>query len=150
LSGPSAGAIMIATIEMELPAMVKASKLYHINLNVSDIERSVRFYQQAFGLAEDFRQGPRMVFLSPQGTDDVITLHQTEPVGPLGVAHFGFQIEGGVVDDAVAAAVAAGGKFLSKGAHAPGVLYAYVADPDGYVIELSPAAADSASASGRT
>jgi hypothetical protein len=30
------------------------------------------------------------------------------------------------------------------------VLYAYVADPDGYVIELSPAAADSASASGRT
>lgn len=119
--------------------MVKASRLYHINLNVSDLERSMRFYQQALGLVEDFRAGPRMVFMSPQGTDDVITLHQTEPVGPQGVAHFGFQIEGGNLDDAVAAVVAAGGKFLSKGEHAPGVLYAYVSDPDGYVIELSPA-----------
>ncbi len=119
--------------------MVKARRLYHINLNVSDIERSVRFYQKAFGLVENFRQGPRMVFLSPQGADDVITLHQTEPVGPQGVAHFGFRIEGGSLDDAVAAVVAAGGKFLSKGQHAPGVLYAYVQDPDGYVIELSPA-----------
>ena len=119
--------------------MVKASRLYHINLNVSDLERSVRFYQRAFGLVEDFREGPRMAFLSPQGTEDVITLHQTEPVGPRGVAHFGFQIDGGNLDDAVAAVVAAGGRFLSKGAHAPGVPYAYVADPDGYLIELSPA-----------
>ena len=130
--------------------MVKARKLYHINLKVSDIERSVRFYQRALGLVEDFREGPLMVFLSPQGSDDVITLHQTEPVGPQGVAHFGFQIEGGDLDDAVAAVVAAGGKFLSKGAHAPGVGYAYVADPDGYVIELSPASVASAPAIGRT
>lgn len=119
--------------------MVKARKLYHINLNVSDIERSVRFYRQAFGLVENFREGPRMVFLSPQGTDDVITLHQTGPVGPQGVAHFGFQTEGGSLEDAVEAVVAAGGKLLGKGQHAPGVLYAYVEDPDGYVIELSPA-----------
>jgi catechol 2,3-dioxygenase-like lactoylglutathione lyase family enzyme len=119
--------------------MVKASKLFHINLNVSDIERSVRFYRRAFGLVEDFRQGPYMAFLSPDGGDDVITLHQTEPVGPRGVAHFGLQIEGGNLDDAVAAVKAAGGEFLSKGEHAPGVLYAYVRDPDGYVIEPSPA-----------
>lgn len=119
--------------------MVWARRLYHINLNVSDIERSVHFYQHAFGLMEDFRAGPRMVFLNPEGADDVITLHQTEPVGPQGVAHFGFQIEGGDLDSAIDAVVAAGGKFLRKGVHAPGVLYAYVADPDGYVIELSPA-----------
>ncbi len=118
--------------------MVRASRLYHINLNVRDIERSVRFYRQAFGLTENFRQGPRMVFLSPQDGGDVITLHQTEPVGPRGVAHFGFAIEGGNLDDAVAAVIAAGGRFLSKGEHAPGVLYAYVEDPDGYMIELSP------------
>jgi predicted enzyme related to lactoylglutathione lyase len=119
--------------------MVKARKLYHINLNVSDIERSVRFYREAFGLVEDFREGPRMVFLSPPGSDDVITLHQTQPVGPHGVAHFGFQVDGGNLNDAVNAAVKAGGKFISKGEHAPGVLYAYIKDPDGYVIELSPA-----------
>jgi lactoylglutathione lyase len=119
--------------------MVRASKLNHINLNVSDLEHSVRFYRQAFGLVENFREGKRMAFLSPHGAEDVITLHQTTPVGPQGVAHFGFEIEGGNLDDAVAAVVAAGGEFLSKGQHAPGVLYAYVTDPDGYVIELSPA-----------
>ena len=54
------------------------------------------------------------------------------------MAHFGFEIEGGSWDDAVAAAVKAGGKLLGEGAHAPGVLYAYIQDPDGYVIELSP------------
>lgn len=119
--------------------MVKAHRLNHINLNVSDIERSVRFYQHALGLVEDFRAGPHMVFLHPSAGDDVITLHQTDPVGPQGVAHFGFQIEGGSLDDAVAAVVKAGGKLLGQGAHAPGVRYAYVQDPDGYVIELSPA-----------
>jgi predicted enzyme related to lactoylglutathione lyase len=119
--------------------MVRASKLNHINLNVSDIENSVRFYRRALGLVENFRAGAGMVFLSPRGAEDVITLHQTQPVGPQGVAHFGFQIEGGNLDDAVASVVAAGGKFLSKGEHAPCVLYAYVTDPDGYVIELSPA-----------
>lgn len=118
--------------------MVTARRLNHINLNVSDIERSVRFYQQAFGLKESFREGPRMVFLHSPGADDVITLHRTDPVGPQGVAHFGFQIEGGSLDDAVTAAVKAGGKLLGQGAHAPGVLYAYIQDPDGYVIELSP------------
>ena len=45
--------------------MVKALRLNHINLNVSDIERSVRFYEHALGLVEDFRAGPRMVFLHP-------------------------------------------------------------------------------------
>ena len=119
--------------------MVKASSLFHINLNVSDIERSVRFYQQAFGLVENFRVGPRMVFMSPSGGNDVITLHQAEPVGPRGVAHFGFQIEGGNLDDAIEAAVRAGGKSRGKGEHAPGVPYAFVEDPDGYVIEVSPA-----------
>jgi catechol 2,3-dioxygenase-like lactoylglutathione lyase family enzyme len=133
-----AGAIMIAAANGARP-MVKARRLYHINLNVSDIDRALRFYQQAFGLVESFRQGPLMVFLSPPSGDDVITLHQTNPVGPQGVAHFGFEIEDGNLDDAVAAVLKAGGKFLSRGTHAPGVLFAYVQDPDGYVIELSPA-----------
>ena len=118
--------------------MVKARKLYHINLNVSDIERSVRFYREALGLVKAFNAGPHMVFLHSSAGDDVITLHQTQPIGPQGVAHFGFQIEGGSLDDAVAVAVKAGAKLLGQGEHAPGVLYAYIRDPDGYVIELSP------------
>jgi catechol 2,3-dioxygenase-like lactoylglutathione lyase family enzyme len=30
----------------------------------------------------------------------------------------------------------AGGKLINRGEHAPGVEYAYISDPDGYVIEL--------------
>ena len=30
----------------------------------------------------------------------------------------------------------AGGRLLRRGEHAPGVAFAYVVDPDGYVIEL--------------
>lgn len=30
----------------------------------------------------------------------------------------------------------AGGALIDKGEHAPGIPYAYVSDPDGYVIEI--------------
>jgi len=33
---------------------------------------------------------------------------------------------------------AAGGTLIERGEHAPGVPFAYVKDPDGYLIELSP------------
>jgi catechol 2,3-dioxygenase-like lactoylglutathione lyase family enzyme len=31
---------------------------------------------------------------------------------------------------------AAGGRLVERGEHAPGIPFAYVADPDGYLIEL--------------
>jgi catechol 2,3-dioxygenase-like lactoylglutathione lyase family enzyme len=114
--------------------------LNHINLNVSDLARSLKFYRQAFGLRINFRSGRRMVFLSTPGAHDTITLCQAEkraPVGPRGVTHFGFGLaEKGKLDQAIEQVVRAGGKLLSRGEHAPGVHYAYFADPDGYVIEL--------------
>lgn len=117
--------------------MLKAS-LNHFHINVSDMERSVRFYRDGLGLIEAFREGPDMVFLATPGRD-VITLHKASPVGSAGLAHLGFRLDEGTLDEAIAAAKNAGGRFLSRGQHGPGVSYAYVADPDGYVIELSPA-----------
>jgi predicted enzyme related to lactoylglutathione lyase len=40
------------------------------------------------------------------------------------------------IDAAVAEVDGAGGKVLRRGEFAPGLPYAYVADPDGYEIEL--------------
>ena len=40
------------------------------------------------------------------------------------------------VDAAVERVKAAGGRVLDRGEHAPGVHYAYVADLDGYAIEI--------------
>jgi len=120
--------------------MIKSRGLNHINLNVSDIRRSLAFYQQAFGLEVRFWEGRRMVFLGSPGARDVITLCEVdegEPIGSGGVSHFGFGLSR--VDDleeAVRQVERAGGKLLSRGEHAPGVPYAYFADPDGYVIEI--------------
>jgi catechol 2,3-dioxygenase-like lactoylglutathione lyase family enzyme len=40
------------------------------------------------------------------------------------------------LDEVVAVVQEAGGTLIDRGEHAPGVPYAYVGDPDGYVIEI--------------
>ncbi|HEY6418076.1 MAG TPA: VOC family protein [Candidatus Binataceae bacterium] len=120
--------------------MVKTRGLNHINLNVSDIKRSIEFYQKAFGLQVHFWEGKKMVFLGTPGAADTITLCQVkegEPIAGGGVSHFGFGLaEKGQFEEYIEQVKGAGGKLLSRGQHAPGVPFAYFADPDGYVIEL--------------
>ncbi len=122
--------------------MIRTQGLTHIHLVVRDLERSLRFYQGVFGMAERFRDGPRMVFLNTPGSQDLITLNEDPAEAQLagengGVAHFGFRLaDSADLDTAIAEVEAAGGKLIRRGAHAPGVPFAYVEDPDGYVIEL--------------
>lgn len=122
--------------------MVKTEGLYHIHLIVRDMERSLRFYKTVFGLEEQFRVGAGMVFLSTPGSRDLITLNQDPAEEKLagvngGVGHFGFRLaEGSDIDAAIVEVEAAGGKLVERGEHAPGAPFAYVEDPDGYVIEL--------------
>ena len=117
--------------------MIETEGLTHLHLRVRDLDTSLRFYQEVFGMQERFRDGS-LVFLNTPGSGDTITLNPEDgPVGGGGVEHFGFRLKPGVsIDEAVAAVEAAGGRLLRRGEHARGVEYAYVADPDGYVIEL--------------
>jgi catechol 2,3-dioxygenase len=113
----------------------------HIHLLVADLERSTRFYGEAFGMREMFRDGNDLVFLNTPGTHDSLALHLMdgdERVGRSGgYEHFGITVmERDQLDDAIAAIEAAGGALVEKGEHAPGVPYAYVRDPDGYIIEI--------------
>ena len=122
--------------------MIRTQGLTHIHLVVRDLERSLRFYQSVFGMEERFRDGPKMIFLNTPGSQDLITLNEDPAEAQLagvngGVAHFGFRLANSTdLDTAIAAIEAAGGKLLRRGEHAPGVPFAYVEDPDGYVIEL--------------
>ncbi len=120
--------------------MFRTQGLTHINLVVRDLERSLRFYQRVFGMEERFRDG--RVFLNTPGSQDLITLHEDPHDEQLagvngGVTHFGFRLaDSSDLDAAIAEVEAAGGELIRRGEHAPGVPFAYIQDPDGYVIEL--------------
>jgi catechol 2,3-dioxygenase-like lactoylglutathione lyase family enzyme len=122
--------------------MIRTRGLYHLHLVVRDLERSLRFYEGVFGMEEQFRAGPRMVFLSTPGSEDLITLNEDPAEVHVagingGVAHFGFALaDPADLDRAIREVETAGGKLIERGEHAPGAPFAYVTDPDGYVIEL--------------
>ena len=131
--------------------MVRTHGLSHINLNVADAERSIRFYRELFGMEaiHDY-EGPigphprgRQVVLSTPGAEDLIAITQIpgEPVGPAGMSHFGFTLmSNDDVEAATAEAERLGGAVKRRGsAEVDGIVerFAYVADPDGYVIELN-------------
>ena len=123
-------------------SVIETEGLTHINLVVSDLDRSLRFYQSVFGMEEMFRDGPDMVFMRTRGSRDTITLDATpdrrDLAGrPGGVSHFGFRLKPEQsLDVALAEISAAGGQVIERGEHSPGVQFAYVHDPDGNVIEL--------------
>jgi catechol 2,3-dioxygenase-like lactoylglutathione lyase family enzyme len=122
--------------------MVRTQGLTHIHLLVRDLNRSLRFYQGVFGLEEQFREGASMVFLRTPGRQDTVTLNedaeQADLVGQRGgIAHFGFRlVSRGDLDTAIRDVERAGGRVIERGEHRPGHPFAYVSDPDGYVIEL--------------
>ncbi len=121
--------------------MIKTSGLTHIHLMVRDIQHSLDFYQKVFGMKVKFRAGDGLVFLNTPGSNDLIALHQAEvhePTGSSGgILHFGFQLDKNAdLESAIAEVVAAGGVLKKRGEFTPEIPFAYVADPDGYEIEL--------------
>jgi len=119
--------------------MIKTQGLTHINLLVVEIGRAKTFYETVFGFQEMFWEGPGLAFLRPPGANDTITLQ--EVAGATGMTgnidHFGLRLtDKSQLDRAIEEVVEAGGKLVERGEHEPGRAYAYVADPDGHIIEL--------------
>ena len=118
--------------------MVQTYGLTHINLAVRDLGRALRFYEQVFGLRE-YGRGDGLVHTQASGRHDILTLAEDPTTAGLsgGVAHFGFRlVDPRDIDRAIAEVERAGGRLLRRGEFAPGLPYAYVADPDGYEIEI--------------
>ena len=121
--------------------MIKSQGLTHVHLAVRDLDRSLKFYRDEFGMQVRFWVGESMVFLNTPGSQDTITLRRAEagePVGPGGgIAHIGFRLQDKAdLELAVQDVVREGGSLVKRGEHQPDHPYAYVTDPDGYVIEL--------------
>jgi catechol 2,3-dioxygenase-like lactoylglutathione lyase family enzyme len=122
--------------------MIRTEGITHIHIVVRDLERSLRFYTQVFGMQELFREDSTMVFLRTPGAADTLTLNEDpalrEDAGVSGgFQHFGFRLRDKAdLDRAVQEVETAGGRLLRRGEHEPGHPFAYVADPDGYTLEL--------------
>ena len=112
--------------------------LTHIALAVADVERAFRFYEAVFGMVAVYR-GDGFVQAQTPGTRDVLVFEKkpAEAGRPGGVIHFGFRLRSADDIDAAAAAItAAGGVIKEKGEFVPGEPYIFLADPDGYEVEV--------------
>jgi catechol 2,3-dioxygenase-like lactoylglutathione lyase family enzyme len=119
--------------------VVETLGLTHLGLKVRDLERSLRFYQEAFG-AQVRHRGPASVEINTPGANDIIVLEQSDDAGNgagTGVDHFGFRlVRPGDIDAAIADVERAGGTVVDRGEFVPGEPYLFAKDPDGYTIEV--------------
>lgn len=118
--------------------MVKTHGLTHISLAVRDPDASLAFYSSVFGVREYYRDEQQIQVLGP-GAHDVLAFEKAESIAGRvgGITHFGFRLTRATDIDLAASEVRkAGGAILRQGEFAPGFPFLYVADPDGYEIEI--------------
>lgn len=118
--------------------MIKTHGLTHISLAVADPDRSLRFYEQVFGVKEYYRDEQSIQVQGP-GPHDVIAFERrgAEAGKPGGIGHFGFRLTNPKdIDAAVEEVKRAGGTISEQGEFKAGFPFAFVKDPDGYEIEI--------------
>ncbi len=136
--------MLAAPLRMGLAGVMAVKKLLHTRYRVNDIERSVKFYQDALGLTVSRRhtspRGAQLVFLATPNSDEEIELCQmpagAEPVKVQSdLTHLAFE-----VDDllAFAAELKVKGFALSDGptTTGSGSFIAFIDAPEGYEVEL--------------
>ncbi len=117
--------------------MIKTHGLTHINLEVQDPDRSLKFYQALCGVKEYFRDENSIQVQGP-GEYDVLAFVRSSKAGASGgISHFGFRLQNAAdIEQALTKATAAGATIKSHGEFAAGCPYLYILDPDGYEIEI--------------
>jgi catechol 2,3-dioxygenase-like lactoylglutathione lyase family enzyme len=116
--------------------------LCHVQLAVSDLAAARRFYEQIFGLRLHVSEGDDFVILKTPGYDDSLALKARVPGKTAGesagVLHIGFHVaDEADVELACQLAVRLAGGVDERGRHPRGEFYAYLRDPDGYLVEVS-------------
>ena len=104
-----------------------------MNLNVRDLERAQRFYEDVLGFRKSFAKGTT-VWLDAGG--DLLGLSQGEPPAEH-PNHWGFQVERAEEVDAWAEQLARHRVAIDKGPYdRSDGRSVYFRDPDGYVLEI--------------
>lgn len=122
---------------------VETHGIRHVHLLVADQARAVFFYEHVFAMTVDHRDGDIVFLRSPNGRDHLalqlaVTDGDRARVGTAGgYEHFGITVaDRSQLDECIALVTDAGGALVDRGQRGPGVPFAYVSDPDGYVIEI--------------
>jgi catechol 2,3-dioxygenase-like lactoylglutathione lyase family enzyme len=108
------------------PATFSATSIDHLALSVTDVKRSVAFYQQHLGLKLTRDGGEGSAFLNC-GERDFLALFRGEKPG---LHHFSFSIPNYNADDAAKRIEAAGLKLDRQGNRV------YFPDPDGLIVQV--------------
>jgi catechol 2,3-dioxygenase-like lactoylglutathione lyase family enzyme len=135
--------------------MIHSKGIFHTHLVVKDLQRSLRFYSGLFGMQDTGFKDGDLVFLQTPGGQDLLALNPQGTGGyPGGCAHEVSRerglagVQGGMShfgvmlvhrEDFEAALITAaefGGRLVSRCEHGGEFRHAYLADPDGYVVEI--------------
>jgi lactoylglutathione lyase len=123
---------------------MNVTKLLHTRMRVNDIEKTVKFYEQALGLVATRRhtspRGAQLVFLATPNSEEEIEICQMPPgAEPVKVQpdlmHLAFEVED---LERFAADLKKNGFALSDGPTktGSGSVIAFIDAPEGYEIEL--------------
>jgi catechol 2,3-dioxygenase-like lactoylglutathione lyase family enzyme len=126
---------------------MQPSRIHHVGLPVTDLNRSVAWYREALGLKHEYTASvPGGVAFMVARTGERLELVAVEiqPAvwdGPIEALRAGVPHTAWTVDDLDAAhtrAVEAGGRsvWTPRDTPEPGVRIAFVADPDGNLVQL--------------
>src|ERR1019366_7591342 len=78
--------------EAQVPAgTIRAAKIDHMSIQVSDLPRSIAFYQKMFGLTMVSEDKPNEIVRLGVGTRVLVSLHHKSPTGL--VDHFAIGVE---------------------------------------------------------
>lgn len=116
----------------------RRGRLWHVALQVRDLEACERFYTELLGMQVEWRPDPDNVYLT--GGRDNLALHRASDVGGAGqrLDHIGFVLDTPAAVDAWHAFLAAQGVPILKPpkTHRDGARSFYCTDPAGNLVQL--------------
>lgn len=130
-----AGLTMLATAGTTTAAAagLKVSRLDHISLNVSNLQRSRDFYLNVFASSVNSRQRPDNEVRLDFGDSGSLVLRRSNPPGT--VDHLGIKLEG-FDKPAVTRQLTASGIVPIDEPNVPGTPGFHIVDPDGFKVQF--------------
>ena len=117
--------------------MIPTNGLNHLALPVKDPEQSARFYADLFNM-EITSSSPEIAFLKTVDSTDMLTLNRSQVAITSGreSLHFGFIVTPDQFDAALRTIKEKLGEKVSEPGKRSIGRFIFIADPDGYVVEI--------------